>query len=116
MSIDEKNWVNSQTTLKVANELDWPPFDFAEDGVPMGYSIDLIRQQGAMPAGFAIALDRQERAADSHQSALQQVSDRHSIPVLSIATLTDLVNLLITDPEQAGTLTAIQKYRDEYGA
>ncbi len=90
--------------------------DVISAGLSVGYSIDLIRQQGAMPAGFAIALDRQERAADSHQSALQQVSDRHSIPVLSIATLTDLVNLLITDPEQAGTLTAIQKYRDEYGA
>ena len=46
LSIDEKNWVNSQTTLKVANELDWPPFDFAEDGVPMGYSIDLIKLIG----------------------------------------------------------------------
>lgn len=90
--------------------------DVISAGLSVGYSIDLIRQQGAMPAGFAIALDRQERAADSHQSALQQVSDRHSIPVLSIATLTDLVNLLITDPEQAETLTAIQKYRDQYGA
>ncbi|MCK5667086.1 MAG: transporter substrate-binding domain-containing protein, partial [Thiotrichaceae bacterium] len=27
----------------VANELDWPPFDFAEDEIPKGFSIDYIR-------------------------------------------------------------------------
>lgn len=90
--------------------------DVISAGLSVSYSIDLIRQQGAFPAGFAIALDRQERAADSHQSALQQVSERHSIPVLSIASLNDLVNLLISEPEQAETLAAIQKYRDQYGA
>ena len=39
----EKAWVADQKTIRVANELDWPPFDFAVDGKPKGYSIDLIR-------------------------------------------------------------------------
>ena len=40
---EEKNWVVNNPELKVANELDWAPFDFADNGKPLGYSIDLIR-------------------------------------------------------------------------
>jgi hypothetical protein len=29
--------------LKIGNELDWPPFDFVEDGQPKGYSIDIVQ-------------------------------------------------------------------------
>jgi orotate phosphoribosyltransferase len=90
--------------------------DVISSGLSVGHAINLIQQQGAAPAGFAIALDRQEKAVDSHQSALQQVNDQHGIPVLSIASLKDLVNLLMADHEQVDTLSAIQKYRDQYGA
>lgn len=90
--------------------------DVISSGLSVGYAIDLIKQQGAIPAGFAISLDRQERGMDSHQSALQQVNDQHGIPVLSIASLKDLINLLMTDHAKAETLAAIQNYRDQYGA
>lgn len=39
---DEKAWIAENPIWKVANELDWPPYDFAEDGVPKGYTIDLV--------------------------------------------------------------------------
>ncbi|MBT4638835.1 MAG: transporter substrate-binding domain-containing protein, partial [Deltaproteobacteria bacterium] len=39
---DEKAWLIKNPVWKIANELDWPPFDFAEDGVPKGYTIDLV--------------------------------------------------------------------------
>jgi PAS domain S-box-containing protein len=39
----ELTWVNAHATLKVGNELDWPPFDFAKKKEPKGFSIDLIR-------------------------------------------------------------------------
>ena len=42
-SEEEQNWISNQKVLRVANELDWPPFDFAEDNKPKGYSIDLIK-------------------------------------------------------------------------
>ena len=90
--------------------------DVISSGLSVGYAIDLIKQQGAIPAGFAISLDRQERAVESHQSALQQVNEQHGIPVLSIASLKDLINLLMMDHAQAETLAAIQDYRDQYGA
>lgn len=39
---DEKEYVRSLPVLKVSNELDWPPFDFAQGGQPRGYSIDVM--------------------------------------------------------------------------
>jgi PAS domain S-box-containing protein len=45
---EETAWVNNLTVpLKVANEMDWPPFDFLENGEPKGFSIDLIRMVSA---------------------------------------------------------------------
>lgn len=38
----EKEFLNKHPVIKVANEMDWPPFDFNEYGKPQGYSIDHI--------------------------------------------------------------------------
>ena len=38
----ERAWLDAHPTIKVSNEMDWPPLDFAIDGQPQGYSIDLI--------------------------------------------------------------------------
>ena len=46
LSDEERDWISEHPVLRVANELDWPPFDFAEDGEPKGYSIDLINLIG----------------------------------------------------------------------
>jgi two-component system, sensor histidine kinase and response regulator len=41
---EEKTWINGiKSPLLVANEMDWPPFDFAENGDPKGFSIDIIK-------------------------------------------------------------------------
>jgi len=39
---EEKNYISQNPVIRVGNEMDWPPFDFAENGKPMGYSIDFI--------------------------------------------------------------------------
>ncbi len=41
LSPSEKDWIANHPVLRVANEMDWPPFDFAEHGEPKGYSVDL---------------------------------------------------------------------------
>ncbi|MEJ2247304.1 MAG: transporter substrate-binding domain-containing protein, partial [Acidobacteriota bacterium] len=44
LSTKEKQWLAANPgPLKIGNELDWPPFDFVEDGHPEGYSIDIVR-------------------------------------------------------------------------
>ena len=39
---EEQAWIRAHPTLTVANEMDWPPFDFVKDGKPQGYAVDLI--------------------------------------------------------------------------
>jgi PAS domain S-box-containing protein len=42
LTSEELAWIEKNPVVTIGNELDWPPFDFAEDGKPMGYSIDFI--------------------------------------------------------------------------
>ena len=43
LTSDEQKWLSQNPVIRVANEEDWPPYDFVKDGVPLGYSIDLIK-------------------------------------------------------------------------
>lgn len=40
---EEYRYLESHPTIKVANEMDWPPFDYNEFGKPKGLSIDYIK-------------------------------------------------------------------------
>ncbi len=39
---EENDWLMANPVWRVANETDWPPFDFAINGEPQGYAIDII--------------------------------------------------------------------------
>ncbi len=43
---EEKQWISNQTLIKVANSIDWAPFNFSENGTPKGYSIELLQLVG----------------------------------------------------------------------
>lgn len=89
--------------------------DVITSGLSAGYSIDLIREHGATAAGFVVSLDRKEKMPGSSISALQSLQQEQSLPVFSIATLDDLVELLNQDSEKTDTLSAITSYREQYG-
>ncbi len=89
--------------------------DVITAGLSAAYSIELIRESEAETAGFVIALDRQERTADSDTSALQLLQHEQNLPVFSIAALEDLVELLQQEPDKSGILSEIEAYREEYG-
>jgi len=42
LTATERAWLVKNPVIKVHNEMDWPPFNFNEDGVPQGYSIDYM--------------------------------------------------------------------------
>ncbi|MEM1153157.1 MAG: HD domain-containing phosphohydrolase [Pseudomonadota bacterium] len=42
LSEEEKQFVDALPKLRVSNELDWPPIDYAHSGQPQGYSVDLL--------------------------------------------------------------------------
>ena len=88
--------------------------DVISAGTSVNLSVELIHAAGAVPAGVAISLDRQERGSGG-LSAVQEVEQRHGLKVITIATLTDLVRYLEKLPEYTDRLEMIAAYRKEYG-
>ena len=39
---EEIEWLREHPVLRVSNELDWPPYDFNVNGIPAGFSIDVL--------------------------------------------------------------------------
>jgi orotate phosphoribosyltransferase len=97
--------------------------DVISAGTSVRESVELIRAQGATPAAVLIALDRMERGGDAAHptatSATQEVALLYRIPVLSIATLDDLLGYLEAGggaaAEHLAYRDAIAGYRARYG-
>jgi orotate phosphoribosyltransferase len=88
--------------------------DVLTAGTAVGESLRMIAAHGATPAGVAISLDRMERGT-GQLSAIQEIEKRHGIPVVSIASLDDLVGFLGDRAEFRQNLQAIREYRQLYG-
>jgi orotate phosphoribosyltransferase len=93
--------------------------DVITAGTSVRESVELIRQAGAEPAAVLIALDRMERAgaddALSAHSAVQDVAATYGMPVVSIASLNDIMALLKDDPALAEHRESVAAYRAKYG-
>jgi len=88
--------------------------DVISAGTSVRESVEIIKAQGASPAGVIIALDRQEKGQTAH-SAIQQVEIDHQIPVISIICLADLLSYLKGNSELSQHLSAVEAYRQRYG-
>jgi orotate phosphoribosyltransferase len=95
--------------------------DVITDGASKRESVEMIRAAGAEPVAVLIAMDRMERGGRddnlSERSAVEGFERAYGIPVLSIATLTDLMHYLRSndDPQLARHFAAVSAYRDRYG-
>jgi len=95
--------------------------DVISAGTSVRESIGLINNAAATPVAVAIALDRQERSAeggvDQPWSAVQYITSRLDLRVVSIATLADLLHYLAAsgDPVLEGFQRPVSAYRDRYG-
>jgi orotate phosphoribosyltransferase len=87
--------------------------DVITAGTAIRESVEIIRAEGATPAGVLIALDREERG-QGEQSAVQEVEEAFGLPVISVLRLRDLMAHLEATGE-AATLAAVRAYRDRYG-
>ena len=88
--------------------------DVISAGTSVRQSVNLIRASHAIPCGVVIALDRMERGA-GELSAVQEVEQHYRMPVISIATLEDLVAYLQADNGMSLNLAAVNRYREQYG-
>lgn len=93
--------------------------DVITAGTAIRQSFDLITAHGASPCGVFIALDRQELGQETGEltemSAIQQIEAEYKIPVVAIATLTDLISYLKTQDDQVEQLDRMRVYRDQFG-
>ena len=89
--------------------------DVMTAGTAVRESLELIRAQGAEPAGVLIALDREERGQGA-MSATQELEAEFGIPAIAIARLSDLLAYAAGKPELAAHHVRLQDYRARYGA
>jgi orotate phosphoribosyltransferase len=88
--------------------------DVISAGTSVRESVDLIRTSAAELAGVVIALDRMERGTGP-LSAVQEVRQTYQVPVISIATLDDIVAYLTRQGAMARELQMVSRYRNQYG-
>lgn len=88
--------------------------DVITAGTAIREAMQIIEAAGATPAGIIIALDRQEKG-QGELSAIQEVEQQYSIPVLGIIRLEHLIAYLKDHPDMQAHLDKIEAYRAQYG-
>ncbi len=88
--------------------------DVISAGTSVRESLEIIRGAGAVAAGVAIALDRQERGQGA-LSAVQEVEREFGLRVVSVVDLDTLLTYLKQKESLQQHLRAIGAYRERYG-
>ena len=88
--------------------------DVITAGTAIREVMQIIDAQGAKAAGVLIALNRQERG-NGELSAIQEVERDFGIPVVSIVSLTQVLQFLAEDETLKQHLPAVEAYRAQYG-
>ena len=88
--------------------------DVITAGTAIREVMQIIRDQGAEAAGVLIALNRQERG-QGELSAIQEVERDYGMPVISIVSLTQVLDFLAENEQLRQHLPAVMAYRDRYG-
>lgn len=88
--------------------------DVITAGTAVREVIELIRANGAEPAGVIVGLNRRERGKGK-LSALQEVEREFSIPVISIAAVDHIITYLEEEAGDADLIQQVRDYRARYG-
>ncbi|PCJ13913.1 MAG: orotate phosphoribosyltransferase [Gammaproteobacteria bacterium] len=92
--------------------------DVITAGTAIREVMTILAEHKAPAAGVVVALDREE-VGTGNQSAIQEVQQEFNIPVVSIVTLSQVVDYLQSVkqdyPERAAYIDDIEAYRQQYG-
>ncbi len=88
--------------------------DVITAGTAIREVMQIIQAQGAQAAGVLIALNREERG-QGELSAIQEVERDFGMPVVSIVSLTQVLEYLADNVELKQYLPAVQAHREQYG-
>ena len=88
--------------------------DVITAGTAVKEAFNLIENSNAKVAGLIVSMDRQEIGVNG-KSTIQELQDNFNIPVVSIAKLDDLIELIKISDDLKVHLTSIIKYRQQFG-
>lgn len=88
--------------------------DVITAGTAIREVMTIINQAGATPAATLIAVNRMEKGK-AQLSAIQEVERDYNMPVISIISLSHIVEYLTEIGGHDVQITAIAKYREQYG-
>ena len=88
--------------------------DVITAGTAVREVMTLLDRLDAKPAAVLVAMDRQERGKGK-LSAIQEVEQQFAIPVISIVSMSHLVEFLEMDSANEEHLLSMQDYRRDYG-
>ncbi|MFB3077246.1 MAG: transporter substrate-binding domain-containing protein, partial [Lysobacterales bacterium] len=83
LTTEERTWIADHPVIRVHNELDWPPFNFNENGKPSGFSIDYMNLVASR-----VGLQVEYISGPSWNQFLEMIRTRE-VDVISGATPTD---------------------------
>ncbi len=92
--------------------------DVITAGTAIREALAIIADNGGQPAGIAIALDREERITadgDDRRSAAQVVAAEHQLPIIAIASLSDLLAFAGESAKLVEQRDRLEAYRAHYG-
>lgn len=88
--------------------------DVISKGLTADDTMAIIQSAAAQAVGMAISVDRQERG-EKDMSAVEEVKQKYQIPIISIATLSDVMVYLKEEGEME-QLGKMQQYQAEFGS
>ncbi len=86
--------------------------DVITAGSAINEVMQLLAKESAIACGAIVGLDRQEKV-DNNLSAIQNVEQKHNVPVSSIINLDSLIQYL--QQSDNSLLPTIEAYRKQYG-
>ena len=88
--------------------------DVMSAGTAARESLAIIRAAGAVPVGFVISLDREERGG-GRKSAAREMREDAGLPVAAVANAAGLLRAVEARPDLASFAPSMRSYLERYG-
>ncbi|MCP4383796.1 MAG: transporter substrate-binding domain-containing protein [Hyphomicrobiales bacterium] len=111
LSDEEVAWLQGNPRVRVHNETNWPPFNFAANGRPQGYSIDIMN----LVAG-KVGLEVEYVTGPTWNEFLEMMKTGDLDVMLNIVRTPDRLEYLLYTPPYAKNPNAILSRKDGYFA
>ena len=108
LTSDEKAWIEANPKIRVHNETAWPPFNFAVEGKPRGYSIDFMNF-----IAKRIGLEVEYVTGPTWSKFLEMMKSRDLDVMLNIVKTPDRLKYLLYTPPYGNNPNTILSRADE---